>query len=281
MKRIIRYIFSLLLLCILVPTALSMPASFLLTDTLSAQTHENGAKTLPEAAKVDAAQAEAIPEAEAATEPQSEPLPEPAPPQDAVTAEAAEQPVISLLEDGTYNGSVPTSLGELTYYNQHDTRWADYLWGGKDPLTSYGCGPTALAMLVTSFTEHSVTPPDTAAWAADNGYYSPGGGSHHNLIPEGLSAFGLKVESLPVHTPESIHSALNFGKILVLLMGPGHFTDKGHFIILTGTTPDGLVNVVDPQSLENSLIPWDASLILQELKNCGYGGPIWAVSKQP
>lgn len=180
----------------------------------------------------------------------------------------------------TYEGSVNTGLGNMVYYNQHDSRWANYLWGGSDPLTTFGCGPTALAMIVASFTDNPVTPPDMAKWADDNNFRSPGLGSKHNLIPETLNAFGLEAQSQYVLTPEAISSTLNFGKIMVALMGPGHFTEGGHFIILTGTTPDGQITVADPQSYENTMVSWDPALILSEVKACDFGGPIWAISKR-
>ena len=209
------------------------------------------------------------------------PAPEPVPP-------PASTPMISddppqLLADGTYSGTIPTKMGELTYFNQHDARWADSLWGGQDPLTSHGCGPTALAMVVDSFTDHTVTPIDMAAWSQEHGYYSPGHGSYHNLVPEGLALFGLRVESCQMAlTPENIVRALGFDKILVLLMGPGHFTANGHFILVTGATEDGQLSIVDPQSLENTSMLWDPALIIREARNpCDYGGPVWAVSRYP
>lgn len=210
-------------------------------------------------------------------EPTPEPTPTPAPEPDMDVSPP------QLLPDGSYAGAIPTKMGALTYYNQHDSRWANYLWGGQDPLTSYGCGPTALAMVVNSFTDHSVTPVDMAAWAEQHGYYSPGHGSYHNLVPEGLALFGLRVESSQMAlTPENLIGALGFDKILALLMGPGHFTDNGHFILVTGATEDGQLRIVDPQSLENTLKPWDPNLIIKEARNpCEYGGPVWAVSRYP
>ena len=62
--------------------------------------------------------------------------------------------------EGQYTLSLTSSIGTLTYYNQSDSRWADYLYGGSDPLSVYGCGPTVMAMIVNSFTEHTCQPPD-------------------------------------------------------------------------------------------------------------------------
>ena len=213
--------------------------------------------------------------------PKPTPIPTPEPTPTAKPTPKGEP--LQLLEDGTYVGTIPTGMGFMTYFNQHDSRWAGYLWGGQDPLTSYGCGPTALAMVVNSFTEHNVTPVDMAAWSKDHGYHSPGHGSCHNLVPEGLSLFGLRVESCQIAlTPENIRGALGLDKILVLLMGPGHFTDSGHFILVTGAADDGTLQIVDPQSLENTTKSWDPNLIIEEAMNpCRYGGPVWAVSKYP
>ena len=86
------------------------------------------------------------------------PLPEAAP-------DPVEPPV---LVDGQYSLSLESSIGILTYYNQSDVRWADYLYGGQDPMKKYGCGPTALAMIVSSFTNQTLLPPDMADWAATN-----------------------------------------------------------------------------------------------------------------
>lgn len=240
---------------------------------------------LPLSAKMTAS---ALPKADGnpileAFAPTPTPTPEPTPSPAPSSTPETDVPPPQLLADGTYTGAISTKMGVLTYYNQHDARWANYLWGGQDPLTSYGCGPTALAMVVNSFTDHSVTPIDMAAWSAEHGYYSPGHGSYHNLVPEGLALFGLRVESSQMAlTPENLIAALGFNKILTLLMGPGHFTDNGHFILVTGATEDGQLRIVDPQSLENTLKPWDPNLIIKEARNpCEYGGPVWAVSRYP
>jgi hypothetical protein len=62
-------------------------------------------------------------------------------------------------------------------------------------------------------------------------------------------------------------------------MGPGHFTQRGHFILLRGTTLSGEVLVADPNSRERSLTAWDPQLILDELSShTSDGAPLWALS---
>lgn len=187
----------------------------------------------------------------------------------------------SPLSDGMYSLSIPSSIGTLTYYNQNDIRWADFLYGKKDPLSVYGCGPTVLAMLVSSFTDTDVTPDKMAKWAYEHHYWRSGSGSVHSLIPEGAAAFGFSAASLPGLTEEHMIEALNNNSILVALMGPGHFTDSGHFIIIADYWSGSKVTVADPNSLENTQTPWDISLLLDELKmSAKAGGPVWAISPQ-
>lgn len=173
-----------------------------------------------------------------------------------------------------------SELTHFTYYSQIDPLWENYKYGGRDSMAKYGCGPTVLAMLVSNLTKETLSPVEAADWSSQNGYYSPGGGSMHNLIPDGAKAFGLKVESLSVLSPDALLMPLQYGKLIVLLMGPGHFTQKGHFIILTDVTNDGKIIVADPYNPDNNMIPWDPQIILDELSaKATAGGPAWVVSR--
>lgn len=195
-----------------------------------------------------------------------------------IQSEAA--PAAVPLESATsYPSNLITSVGTLTYYNQADPLWADYMYGGSDSIRGYACGPTALAMIVSSFTEQTLTPLEMAQWADSMNYRVPGSGSRHSLIMEGAAAFGLHAEPLQTYTVDSVKSSLNSGHILVALMGPGHFTDSGHFIIITNYWANDQVTVADPASAENTLVPWDISLILNELHFArDSGAPLWAIS---
>ncbi len=64
-------------------------------------------------------------------------------------------------DGNSYDAAIlDTSMGPMYYYNQGDTRWSSYLYGGSDPMQQYGCGPTAAAMLISSFTNdgEAITP---------------------------------------------------------------------------------------------------------------------------
>ncbi len=168
----------------------------------------------------------------------------------------------------------------VVYYSQTDPRWKDEIYGTANTIGVYGCGPTALAMVLSTLTDETVTPLDAAKWAYDNGHFSNNKGSYHSIIPSGAEKHGLNCESLVNPTKQTIIDELSDGKMIVVLMNKGTFTSEGHFIILRGITEDSKVLIADPKSLDNSNVPWDIDLILNEAKyTASYGGPFWAISK--
>ncbi len=184
-----------------------------------------------------------------------------------------------------YNRILHTSMGEMLYFSQDDSHWADYLYGGTDPMHSYGCGPTVVAMLADSFgaDQVPVSPTDVADWASDNGYYSEGHGSFHELIPDGLKNYGLNCAPVTDITERHIRDLLNSDHQIVVLMGEGTFTKGGHFMILTGLDDMGRVTIADPNNMVNTLHPWNLTSILDELMEPSdsdeSGAPVWSVSK--
>ena len=180
-----------------------------------------------------------------------------------------------------YNVFLDTAMGPMTYYNQHDSHWAKYLYGGQDSISKYGCGPTTVAMIVSSFgnVNGSITPKEMAEWSSHYKFYAPQSGSYHDYIPSALSAFDLMVDSVQERTPAKVAELLNSGHILVALMGKGALTNGGHFVIITKQNPNGTVSIADPNSYKKTQQDWDPAQLMRELKkNYDGGGPLWAVS---
>lgn len=168
----------------------------------------------------------------------------------------------------------------VVYYNQLDSRWADIMYGTSSTIGEGGCGPTALAIIVSTLTGVNHDPVEMAEWAVKNGYRCEGNGSYHSIIPEGAKAFGLKVEGATAKDAAKIAEALAGGKLVGVIMSKGHFTSSGHFIVLRGITADGKILVADPASKSRSEQEWDFSIILNEAcKGAGAGGPFWIVSR--
>lgn len=165
---------------------------------------------------------------------------------------------------------------EVIYYNQLDERYANEPYG-TDNIGGYACGPTAMAIVVSSLTDDLVDPVEMSKWAYENGYWCSKSGSYHTLIPGAAKAWGLPVEGCTASEPQRIVDALSDGKLVVALMTKGHFTSSGHFIVLRGVQ-DGKILVADPASYSRSQKAWDLSIILNEAsKRAGAGGPFWII----
>ena len=63
-----------------------------------------------------------------------------------------------------------------------------------------------------------------------------------------------------------IRRALETGRPVIAHMGPGTFTQQGHYILLRGLDEDGKVVLNDPNSEKRTYHTYDLSLILEEAK---------------
>lgn len=216
------------------------------------------------------------------TAPQEEALPE-------EDMQLADSPALSgggpaadpaITELNVINGQEILTGGTLpiVYFNQGSDTWADQPYG-TDDIGRYGCGPAAMAMVISSMTDIDTDPLQMANTAVALGHWAKRGGSNLSIV-EGLAAeAGLNAAPLQERTPDALIDTLLGGDLLVALMGPGHFTKSGHFIVLRGATLGGNILVADPNSPERSLMEWDPELILEELsRSTAHGAPIWVIS---
>lgn len=165
----------------------------------------------------------------------------------------------------------------VIYYNQRDPQYGKLPFG-TDIIETHGCGPTAMAMVVSSLTDKPMNPAQMAQWAYENGYWKERKGALHDLIPAVAQAWGLDVVGYQAKDANQVLAALEQKKLVVVLMWPGHFTASGHFIILRGLDEDGKVVVADPSSRERSEVSWDFHLIVDEAaKKAGANGPFWVI----
>ena len=162
----------------------------------------------------------------------------------------------------------------IIYYNQEDPRWGEMTYGPVDRIADAGCGPTVLSMAVSSFTENKLNPKEMCDWAYVNGYCSIGYGSFHTLIANGLKQFGI--ENTVTNNSREVEIALESGKPVIALMGEGHFTRGGHFILLCEMDANKKVIVADPKSVERTMQRWDFNTIAEEAKmSPAAGGAFW------
>ena len=122
-----------------------------------------------------------------------------------------------------WTGNSIPSLGDVTftdgvtpvvYFNQLDERYASQPYG-TDNIGGYGCGPTAMSIVVSSLTDETVDPVAMAQWSYENGYWCKSSGSYHALIPAAAEAWGLPVSGCTTSEPQRILDALAEGKLVV------------------------------------------------------------------
>lgn len=158
------------------------------------------------------------------------------------------------------------------YFNQGDGAWNQNGYC----IAKAGCGPTSMAVVITSLTGKWVTPLDTAIWGYQHGFYSREG-SAHEMIPAMAAAYGLRCQGAGTDY-QAIKKALKAGKPVVCLMGPGYFTRGGHFMVLIAIDNNDCVTVADVGSRTRSAYKYRLADVIAQSKGASAGGPFWVMS---
>ena len=158
------------------------------------------------------------------------------------------------------------------YFNQGDSAWNQNGYC----IAKAGCGPTSMAVVITSLTGKWVTPLDTAIWGYQHGFYSREG-SAHEMIPAMAAAYGLRCQGVGTDY-QAIKKALKAGKPVVCLMGPGYFTRGGHFMVLVAIDNNDCVTVADVGSRTRSAYKYRLADVIAQSKGASAGDPFWVMS---
>lgn len=164
-------------------------------------------------------------------------------------------------------------LGNVVYYNQKNYKNS---YGYGETIAAAGCGPTAMAMVISTLTGNAVTPVDTADWSLNRGYRVESGTSW-NFFPAIANEYGISCENISLDA-DSIINSLNQGKLIILSVKPNTTFapfSSGHFIVLTGVDSEGKIGVADPYNEEANKLTY----FIETFVNDGRTGGIWAFSK--
>ena len=164
---------------------------------------------------------------------------------------------------------VPCSSVPRLY--QWDERWGYTTYSGELMGLS-GCGPTCLSMAAIYLRQDAKYDPRYVAdFSTENGYAVSGSGSAWDLMTVGARGLGLTSEALPL-SEEQMKKALESGKLVICIMGPGVFTTGGHFILFVGYE-DGKFIVNDPNSPTRSEKRWGFDEFGDQIRN------LWAIGR--
>lgn len=159
--------------------------------------------------------------------------------------------------------------GEMPYLYQIDPQWSHTSYSGG-LLRQQGCGPTSLSMVYIELTGNTDKDPAAMAeFSTKSGFSTDQDGSSWSLMTEGAAQLGL--DGTQISPSESkVRAALEAGRPVILLMGPGRFTTSGHFIAVEGLDGDGKAILHDSNSWVNSNKTWDLATVCSEATTAWY-----------
>lgn len=178
----------------------------------------------------------------------------------------------------TYN-TVADCVKRVIYFNQTEEPWAGMSYG-TSTIGSAGCGPTSLAIVISTLTGQNVTPEMTCAYSIQNGEYVSGVGTSHSFPTNAAHHWGLTCERVGKNRMDYIIQSLKEGKMVVEICEAYTITGSGsgHFIVLTGVTSDGNITIADCASRERTAKVYSPQTILSYGRDLSEGA-FWIIGK--
>lgn len=180
-------------------------------------------------------------------------------------AKKKDKPCADTIGEDLSSGKIPELL-------QWDERWG-YAPYGTGIVATSGCGPTCMAMVAAGLNQDaSITPAKVAAYGTEHGYVDEENNTYWRFMEEAGANWNLNSYG-GMLSEEQVSAELAQGHPIICSMGPGDFTQIGHFIVLTGYE-NGNVKVNDPFSMKNTNATWSFAGIKDQIK------AMWVFSKK-
>ena len=140
-----------------------------------------------------------------------------------------------------------------------------------------GCGPTAMAMVIATWVDPSVTPVETCKWSVDHGYKATGNGTYHSYFVPQAKAYGLVCERINTEAikylypkdanaiHQKAHDYIDEGHLVICLMGKGNWTSGGHYILWYDNDGDDVL-INDPASTKAHRVRNTFELLKSEVR---------------
>ena len=174
--------------------------------------------------------------------------------------------------------TVDGCVGEAVYYNQGEEPWASLPYGGSN-IRSSGCGPTALAIVISTLTGEAVTPELTGRFAISGGHYVKGKGTSHAFPAAAAVHWGLSVVRVKRERMNEVVKGLKEGKMAVVICAENTISgSSGHYIVLTGVTESGYLIIADPGSRTRTGNLYSPATIQSYARDLT-DGSIWLIGK--
>jgi predicted double-glycine peptidase len=174
------------------------------------------------------------------------------------------------------------------YFNQRDEPWASQIYGNHIGASTYytaGCGPTSLAIVLSSLGIQGIDPKVIGDQFVEQGSRTENNGTWHTAFSHGSSMqkFGYRSEVINTGsaTYESfktaVETALREGKyIIVILGGSGQaiFNGDGHFVVVRNITDTGMILIADPVKQNINGMEFTVRQLWNNVKKTSHGATI-------
>ena len=178
--------------------------------------------------------------------------------------------------DHAFMGIINNEIIEASkgvYISQNNDEFEKIPYGTAN-VKSSGCGPISLTMALNYVHGNNVVSlEEVLKWAEDNNMYEENAGTRWSLVRNFPNTVSVDCKELYIGNYERFKTSLSEGEVYVTTMDSGHFTDNGHFIVIT-EIKDDKVSVLDSASICRSLKKWDAKLVFDESKKY-----FWKISR--
>lgn len=142
---------------------------------------------------------------------------------------------------------------KVVYFNQGEDPWGSMPYG-QSTIGAAGCGPTSMAIVISTLNHQTVTPRMTCDFSIANGEYVYGAGTAHSFVGNAAAHWGLTCERVGKDRMDYVVQSLKDGKMVVEICEAYTITGSGsgHFIVLTGVTREGYITIADCASRERT-----------------------------
>lgn len=165
-------------------------------------------------------------------------------------------------------------LDKTTYYHQADWRWMNYPYhdgtpennlNPEDDMGWNGCGPTTVAMVISTLKGEKVLPTEIADFYMENGYINNAGATYGSGLMAAPEAYGLESRDIYLNVNEIKETTDSGG--MVIINGTDRdpatpATPLGHIFAIRHVTDEGRILVADPLSYEKSQVAYRPEQIL-------------------
>lgn len=174
--------------------------------------------------------------------------------------------------------TVSGCVKEVVYFNQGEEPWRSMKYG-TSTIGSAGCGPTAMAIVISTLTGETVTPKMMADYSIEHGEYVSGQGTSHSFPTNAARHWGLSVKRVGKNRMSEVVQSLKQGKLVVVICAPNTISgSSGHYIVLTGVDAQGYITIADPGSRSRTGKVYSVDTIQSYGRNLE-DGAFWIIGK--